>query len=457
MPKSHTIQNIWSQFLDSVKQNIPDQSYQTWFVPLKPLNLEDHALTIEVPSSFYYEWLEGHYDKLIKDTLFKILGSQAQVKFEIARSSDSGSSLADDKPTAATPTVNYFPKPVDEGTQLNSRYTFENFVEGDGNTFARTACLAVAEAPGRTRFNPMLVYGGFGLGKTHLVQAIGNFAKQHNFIHNAIYISSEKFTQDFIRSVLENKTTDFSSLYRNTDLLLVDDVQFLAGKERTQMEFFHTFNTLYQAGKQIVLSADRPPKELDHIDERLVSRFQWGLITDIQPPDFETRVAILQKKAEEDGPELPEDIINFLASQITSNVRELEGALISLYAYSSFHGVDITLDLAKRVLKDQIGRPAKKLSIEDIQTMAAEYFDLPSDLLRSKTRKKEIARARQVAMYLCARHTDHSLKSIGLLFGGRDHTTVIHARQFIASAIQDNPEIKKSVESLQKKIELASL
>lgn len=457
MLESHSIQNVWSQFLDSVKQTIPDQSYQTWFVPLRPLNLENHALTIEVPSSFYYEWLEGHYEKLIKDTLFEILGSQAQVKFKIAQTSDSDAPPGNGKHPAGIPPVRYFPKPMDDGTQLNPRYTFENFVEGDGNTFARTACLAVAEAPGRTRFNPMLVYGGIGLGKTHLVQAIGNFAKQQKSAGNVIYISSEKFTHDFIRSVRDNKTTDFSSIYRNADLLLVDDVQFFAGKERTQMEFFHTFNTLYQAGKQIVLSADRPPKDLDNIDERLVSRFQWGLITDIQPPDFETRIAILQKKAEEDGPELPEDIINFLASQITSNVRELEGALISLYAYSSFHGVEITLDLAKRVLKDQIGRTPVKLSIEDIQVMTAEHFNLPSDLLRSKTRKKEIARARQVAMYLCARHTDHSLKSIGLLFGGRDHTTVIHARQFITSAIENDTEIKKSVDLLQKKIELATL
>jgi chromosomal replication initiator protein len=444
---------LWERFLETVKPHIPDQSYQTWFVPLKPLKVEEDTITIQVPSTFYYEWLEGHYSNLIKSSLFEVMGSRAQINYSVAPPDNNHPQ----PPSPVTPVARYFSKPVDESTQLNPRYTFDNFVEGDGNTFAKAACLAVAEAPGRTRFNPMLLYGGIGLGKTHLVQAIGNFAKQHNKIKRVLYVSSEKFTLEFIRSVRDNKSTDFSKVYRNTDLLLVDDVQFFAGKERTQMEFFHTFNTLYQAGKQIVLSADRPPKELNGVDERLLSRFHWGLITDIQPPDFETRVAILEKKSEEDGPELPQEIIHFLASHITSNVRELEGALISLYAYSSFQGVDVNLELAKKVLKDQIGRSTSKLSIEDIQEMTASHFGIPSDLLRSKTRKKEVARARQVAMYLCAIHTHHSLKSIGLLFGGRDHTTVIHARQFITSAIERDRDIKDAVDALQKKVELASL
>jgi chromosomal replication initiator protein len=453
MAQNIAVGPIWDRFLHAVKSQIPDQSYQTWFVPLKPLKIEDYTITVQVPSHFYYEWLEGHYASLIKNALLELLGSRAQINYAVNEAAEAELS----EPERAAPAANYFRKPKDDSGTLNPRYTFERFVEGDGNTFAKAASFAVGEAPGRTRFNPLMIYGGIGLGKTHLVQAIGNFAKQNATIQRVIYVSSERFTLEFIRSVRENKSTDFSNVYRNTDLLLVDDVQFFAGKERTQMEFFHTFNTLYHAGKQIVLSADRPPKELDGMDERLVSRFQWGLITDIQPPDFETRIAILEKKADEDGSRLPPEIIHFLASHITSNVRELEGALISLFAYASFHRVDITLDLAKKVLRDQIGRTSSYLSIENIQELTAKYFSLPSDLLRSKTRKKEIARARQIAMYLCAQHTEHSLKSIGLLFGGRDHTTVIHARQFVDHALKTDLNIKSAVEALQKKIELASL
>jgi len=453
MTQNIAVESIWERFLAIVKSHIPDQSFQTWFVPLKPLRIDDYALTIQVPSHFYYEWLEGRYSGVIKNALHELLGSRAQINYSIDEFADAGNP----EPQKPVPAVTISRKRPDGSSSLNPRYTFDNFVEGDGNTFAKAASLAVGEAPGRTRFNPLLIYGGIGLGKTHLIQAIGNFAKQNATIQRVIYVSSEKFTLEFIRSVRENKSTDFSNIYRNTDLLLVDDVQFFAGKERTQMEFFHTFNTLYHAGKQIVLSADRPPKELDGMDERLVSRFQWGLITDIQPPDFETRVAILEKKAGEDGARLPTEILHFLASHITSNVRELEGALISLFAFASFHRAEITLDLAKKVLRDQIGRSPARVSIEEIQEMTAKHFSLPSDLLRSKTRKKEIARARQIAMYLCAQHTDHSLKSIGLLFGGRDHTTVIHARQSIDHAMHEDADMKSVVESLEKKIEVSSL
>ena len=453
MNQNTAVDSIWEQFLTVVKPRIPEQSFQTWFAPLKPLKIENHTITIQVPSHFYYEWLEGHYSNLIKSALFEVLGSGANITYSINEADDNDCP----EPVSHTPIAQYFRKPANGNGQLNARYTFDNFVEGDGNTFAKAASLAVAEAPGKTRFNPLLIYGGIGLGKTHLVQAIGNFAREQNTIQRVIYVSSEKFTLEFIRSVRENKSTDFSNVYRNTDLLIVDDVQFFAGKERTQLEFFHTFNTLYHAGKQIVLSADKPPKELDNMDERLVSRFQWGLITDIQPPDFETRVAILEKKADEDSAQLPPEILNFLATHITSNVRELEGALISLFAYASFHSQDVTLELAKKVLRDQIGRSPTKVSIEDIQEITAKHFNLPGDLLRSKTRKKEVARARQIAMYMCAQHTDHSLKSIGLLFGGRDHTTVIHARQFINQAIKEDSGIKTAVEALDKKIELASL
>ncbi|MCJ7813248.1 chromosomal replication initiator protein DnaA, partial [bacterium] len=347
-----------------------------------------------------------------------------------------------------------------EETHLNSRYTFENFVSGSGNQFAKAASLAVAEAPGKTSFNPLVIYGGVGLGKTHLIQAIGNFAKENNYAKRIRYVSSEKFTIDFINSIQNNRTTEFSQIYRNTDLLLVDDIQFFMGKERTQEEFFHTFNTLHQKGKQIVLSSDRPPKELQGLEERLISRFQWGLIADIQPPDLETRIAILQQKADLDGINISTDIIEYIATNITSNIRELEGALIKLLAFSSLRGIDITFELAKTALKDIFINKKHDILIEEIQKEICLYFGIPDDLLRGKSRKKEIAYARQIAMYLSKKLTRYSLKSIGLHFGGRDHTTVIHAIRTIENLFKDtsnNEKISETIDSLKKKIEMSSL
>jgi len=332
-------------------------------------------------------------------------------------------------------------------------------VEGSGNQFAKAAALAVAEAPGKTSFNPLVIYGGVGLGKTHLIQAIGNFALENKTVKRIRYLSSEKFTIDFINSIQNNLTTEFSRTYRNVDMLLVDDIQFFMSKERTQEEFFHTFNTLHQKGKQIVLSSDRPPRELKGLEERLISRFQWGLVADIQPPDLETRIAILQQKAQMDEIDLTNDIIDYIATNITSNIRELEGALIKLLAVSSLKGVDITLELTKMVLKDIIVQKRKDVSIEDIQRVVCLYFDIPDDLLRGKSRKKEIAFARQIAMYLSKEMTQYSLKSIGLHFGGRDHTTIIHGVRTIDELIKIKKDKKviDIIEILKNKIEVSSL
>jgi len=344
-------------------------------------------------------------------------------------------------------------------THLNSRYTFDSFVEGASNQFAKAAAVAVSEAPGKTSFNPLVIYGGVGLGKTHLIQAIGNFAKENGSANRIRYVSSEKFTIEFINSIQNNKTTEFSQVYRNVDMLVVDDIQFFMNKERTQEEFFHTFNTLHQKGKQIVLSSDRPPKELKGLEERLLSRFQWGLVADIQPPDLETRIAILQQKAGFDGIDLSMDIIEYISTNITNNIREMEGALIKLLAFSSLKGVDISLDLAKSVLKDVVASKRRDISIEEIQRVVCHYFDIPEDLIRGKSRKKEIAFARQVAMYLSKEMTHYSLKSIGLHFGGRDHTTVIHAIRTIDDLFKDPNNIKMSetIESLKKKIDVACM
>jgi chromosomal replication initiator protein len=346
---------------------------------------------------------------------------------------------------------------ANDASQLNRRYTFDNFVEGSSNQFAKAASLAVAEAPGTTSFNPLVIYGGVGLGKTHLIQAIGNFSLQQGTVKRALYVSSEKFTIEFINSIQKNKTTEFSKIYRNVDLLLVDDIQFFINKERTQEEFFHTFNSLHQKGKQIVLSSDRPPKDITGIEERLLSRFQWGLVADIQSPDLETRIAILQKKSEENGIELPGDVIQLIAYNVTSNIRELEGCLIRLLAQASFNGLDINLQLAKKILKDVISQKQNHITIEDIQKIVSEYYRIPDDLLRAKTRKKEVALVRQIAMYIAKNHTKHSLKTIGLHFGGRDHSTVIHAVSTIETYAKEDHKIAEDIENISQQIELSSL
>jgi chromosomal replication initiator protein len=444
---------IWDECLQIIKERVNPQSYQTWFLPILPLNLEDTTLTIEVPSQFFYEWIEGHYPHIIRDALSHVIGDQAGLSYTISQKRVDLSSSPTNNIHVSTG------KYLGDDTYLNSRYTFNNFVEGSSNQFAKAASLAVSEAPGQTSFNPLVIYGGVGLGKTHLIQAIGNFAKNQNTVRSIRYVSSEKFTIEFINSIQNNKSTEFSQAYRNVDLLLVDDIQFFMSKERTQEEFFHTFNTLHQKGKQIVLSSDRPPKDLLGLEERLLSRFQWGLVVDVQPPDLETRIAILQKKASFEDIDIPTEIIEYIATNITSNIRELEGALIKLLAFSSLKGLDIDLDLTKTVLKDIVKNKKRDITIEDIQRVVCQYFDIPEDLLRGKGRKKEIAFARQIAMFLSKELTLYSLKSIGLHFGGRDHTTVIHAVRTIKQLMKGKSghKITDIIEVLKRKIEVASL
>jgi chromosomal replication initiator protein len=340
----------------------------------------------------------------------------------------------------------------DTVTQLSPHYTFNNFVEGDGNQFAKAASLAVAEAPGKTSFNPLFIYGGVGLGKTHLVQAIGNYSISTKTIRTVLYVSSEKFTNEFIAAIQNNRTTEFSYIYRNVDLLLVDDVQFFLDRGKTQEQFFHTFNTLHQKGKQIVLSSDRSPKDFTGMEERLLSRMQWGLVVDIQPPDLETRMAILQRKAEENRIEISSDVIQLVAQNITNNIRELEGALIKLLAYASMYHLDISVALARHILKDMFIQKHRNLNIEDIQKEVGLYYSIPDDMMRAKTRKKEVALARQIAMYLAKRLTKHSLKTIGLHFGGRDHTTVIHAIETIETLIKNDAKQLDEIAALEKKL-----
>jgi chromosomal replication initiator protein len=344
-------------------------------------------------------------------------------------------------------------KDAEIDSQLNDGYTFDRFIKGACNQLARSAAWSIASEPGGTSFNPFLVYGGVGLGKTHLIQAIGNHVSAHQASEAVLYVSSERFTTEFVQSIQRNRVGEFSRFYRQVDLLIVDDVQFFSGKEKTQEEFFHIFNALRQAGKQIVLSADRPPRAIDGLEERLLSRFQWGLSADLKPPGLDTRIAILQRKAEDDGIELDDEIIEFIARRIESNIRELEGALIRLLAHATLHQRDITLGLAREVLSDLVQEQQATLTIEDIQRIVGEHMGVSEDQMRGETRKREIVRARQVAMYFAKKHTQHSLKSIGLHFGGRDHSTVIHANNTVDERRESNERFRQTVDEIAQKID----
>lgn len=442
-------QETWDKILGVIERNVPRESFLTWFGPLKPLGEENGALRIGAPNRFFYEFLEAHYRQQLQSALKEVSGGNLRIQYQILKDGVGENVPADPQPAS---TFLLRDTQYDKRTQLNPRYTFENFIEGDSNFFSKAAALAVAEAPGKTRFNPLFIYGPTGLGKTHLIQAAGNFSLTNNRTRRVIYVTSEKFVNDFIFAIKTYKTTDFSSFYRTVDLLLLDDVQFFQGKERTQLEFFHTFNSLYQTGKQIVLTSDRPPKELDDFDNRLISRIGWGLVTDIGPPAYETRLAILQKRSDIDGIPLPDDVADYLASVITDNVRHLESALIRLMAHCSISGTELTLALAKEVLRDQIRPATTTISIEFIQEKVAEYFNLSPDLIIARNRKKEVAWARQMAMYLCTVLTDSTLQSIGLHFGNRDHSTVIHAKNFVGKAMAQDPKVAKDAEQLKLKI-----
>lgn len=447
---------LWGECLDIIKNRVPDQTYETWFKPIKPVHVVEEKLTVEVPSQFFYEWIENHYKELLGSVLKQVTSNGMKLAYSVVFSEESETPV----PPAARPKQPYSGGATNRRQQvdsyLNERYTFENFVQGDNNEFARAAALAIAEAPGGTSFNPLVIYGGVGLGKTHLAQAIGNKSLADRTARRVLYTSSEKFTLEFINSIKNNKTTEFSEQYRNVDLLLVDDVQFFQKKESTQEQFFHTFNALYQSGKQIVLTSDRAPKELSGMEERLLSRFQAGLIADIQPPDLETRIAILQHKAQEDGIEIGYDILEFLAANITSNVRELEGSLIRLLALSSLSNTDITIDLAKKVLRETIGKSfSNTVSIDDIQNTTGEVMGVTESEIIGKGRKMEVALARQVAMYLCRDMTSSSLKTIGLHFGGRDHSTVVHACKVIDEKMAEDSALRNQIKSIKHKIEIS--
>jgi len=472
-----TCTNVWVNCLQIIKDNIPAQSFKTWFEPIKALRLEGNVLTIQVPSLFFYEWLEEHYVGLLRKTVKKQLGEEGRLEYNIVveKSSNSipyttnmpsngngaeGKNQSMPMPVSLNKDIkNPFVIPglkkLQVDPQLNQNYTFENFIEGDCNRLARSAGYAVAGKPGGTSFNPLMVYGGVGLGKTHLVQAIGNEIKRNLTDKLVLYVSCEKFTQQFVDALKNNNINDFVNFYQAMDVLIMDDVHNFAGKEKTQDIFFHIFNHLHQSGKQLIITSDKAPKDLSGLEERLLSRFKWGLSADLQVPDLETRMAILKKKMYSDGIELPGEVIEYVAHNIDNNVRELEGAMVSLLAQSTLNKKEIDLNLAKSMLKNFIKNSSKEISMEFIQKLVCEYFEVPIEMVKSKTRKREIVQARQISMYLAKLHTKTSLKSIGAFFGGRDHSTVIYACQTVDDLIDTDKKFKGYVADIQKKLKMS--
>lgn len=423
---------LWNNVLHVLREEIDPDSFDIWFSMLSFDSFKDNTLYISVPNALTREWIESRYAETIKSVLQRTINENIIL---VLKSKD-----ATDREVPYT-------------TALNPRYTFESFVVGNSNRFAHAACYAVGESPSRA-YNPLFIYGGVGLGKTHLMQAIGSSIISKNKSYSVVYVSSEQFTNELISSIKDDNTSGFRNKYRNIDVLLIDDIQFLAGKERTQEEFFHTFNTLYEANKQVVISSDRPPKNIPTLEDRLRSRFEWGLITDIQPPDFETRVAILRKKAQDEKLNIPYDVLDYIASYIDTNIRELEGALVRLIAYVTITKETLNINTASQALKDILPPPRpRKITIESIQKSVSKYYDIEMSELLSKKRNKELVHPRQVAMYLCRKLTDASFPQIGSQFGGRDHTTVMHASDKIENLLSSDQELEKAIENLIKKID----
>ncbi len=441
------INELWNKILEIIKEELKPQAYNSWFSQTKAVKIEDNELIISAPGDFCKEWLEKHYTGFIQDILTRTLGSDDNliIKFKAADQKFSAPVYSTPNPEKKIKKTENFIKNIH--LDLNPRYTFDNFVIGNSNRFAHAACLAVAQSPAKA-YNPLFVYGVVGIGKTHLMQAIANYIIQHDHKAKVLYISSEKFTNELINSIKDDRTDAFRNKYRNVDVLLIDDIQFLAGKERTQEEFFHTFNTLHESNKKIVITSDRPPKDLTTLEERLISRFEWGLNTDIQPPEFETRVAILRKKAQAENLSVPDEVINFIADKISSNIRQLEGALTKLVAFSTINKKELSVPSAQNILKDIIPLENKKVSIDQIQKAVADYYTIKVNFLLSKKRTKDVVLARQVAIYLSRELTDLSLASIGEAFGRRDHTTIIHSCVKIKNKIKKDKGFKNIIDNL---------
>jgi chromosomal replication initiator protein len=435
------LESLWSRMLIALATKVPPAALDSWLRPCRLTAVEGDHMKIAAPNTYTRDWLHQHHTESLQAAAREVLGGNPRISLDIDR--DAPSPVA--APSAGEPPV--------AAPGLSARYTFDSFVVGNSNQFAQAACQAVAELPSRA-YNPLFIYGGVGLGKTHLLHAVGHqIARLYPHLR-LLYLSSERFTNDLINAIRYDRTAEFRAKYRTIDLLLIDDIQFISGKERTQEEFFHTFNDLYEARKQIVVSSDAAPKEIPDLEERLRSRFEWGLIADIQPPDFETRVAILKKKAEIERVHLPDDVAYLIASRIKANIREIEGSLTRMIAFCSLSGRDMSVELAQEVLADLWGEEERVITMDHIQRKVAEFFGIKLSDMRAKNRTKSVAFPRQVAMYLSRQLTHASLSDIGRAFGGKDHTTVIHAVSKLQALLQEDPKLKQTIDSLTQGITL---
>lgn len=477
MTKKNPIE-VWNKCLSIIKDEVDSQSFQTWFAPIKPIKINENVLTIGIDNHFVYEWLEAHHIHLLRRVIDDTLGTNGRLEYLLIeepetpeinnltnRTSYPQSSNGQQKSIGKTRVKELLEQQKSNfyaDTTLNIHYTFDNFIEGDCNRLARSAGQAVAENPGSNSFNPLMLYGGVGLGKTHLIQAIGNYInlygsetaseKVKKKKKEVVYISADKFTNQLVDHIKTNSVDVFNSFYMHIDVLMIDDIQFLSGKEKTQEIFFHIFNELRNTGKQIVITSDKPPTELQGLTDRLLSRFKSGMIADLQQPDLETRMAIIQQKTQEENFTLDKEIVEYLANSIDTNVRELEGAITSLIAQSTLGG-KIDLEVAKNVVKQIVQSPTgKEIGIEEIQKVVSRYFDLNVEDLKAKTRKKEIVIARQIAMFFSKEMTPFSLKSIGYQFGGRDHSTVIHAIRSVDNYLEEKREFRMHIEDIRKQL-----
>jgi chromosomal replication initiator protein len=461
---------VWTDCLQVIKESVGEENFNTWFKPIVPLSVEGDVLTIQVPSQFFYEWLEDNYVPVLKKALSVVLGPTGRLEYSV---------IVDSGNTNNPPVAVHYPNgmgtkrnhtngtgdeyspfsfkalnPQTVNSRLNPTYTFDNFVEGDCNRLARSAGVAVAKKPGITSFNPLMLYGGVGVGKTHLVQAIGNEIRNNMPNKIVLYVDQNDFTTQFLNALQNHKLQDFQNFYLQVDLLILDDVQFLAGREKTQEIFFHIFNQLHQSGKQIIMTSDCPPRDMKGFQERLLSRFKWGLTADLQEPDFETKLAIIHRKMQADGIDIPTEVAEYLAYSVDTNLRDMEGVLNSLIFHATLLKKNIDLELAKEVLKNIIKEIQSDVSVDFIQKTVSEYFKVDLESLKSKVKKREIVIPRQVAMYFCKRYTQLTLALIGNNFGGRDHSTVIHALESVEDMMKTDSNFKSSVEELGKKLKL---
>ncbi len=453
-------ESLWDNCLSIIKKNINEKSYNTWFKPIKPIKHNNSVLTIQVPNKFFYDWIEEHYLNILKKSIYQVLGPNGRLEYKIVL--DNTNNKVQQEQTIDTKSIkNPFVIPglkkMKIPNNLNPKYLFDNYIEGTCNRIGRSAGEAISKKPGGTAFNPLVIYGGVGLGKTHLAHAIGNSILQQDANHNVLYITTESFTTKIVNAIKNGTMDDLITYFSLIDTLIVDDIQFLSGREKTQNIFFNIFNQLQQTNKQIILTSDKPPKDLKGVSERLINRFKWGLTADIVPPEFETRLAIFEEKVGADIHKVPKKVMEYICFNIKKNVRELEGVLISLLAHANLNDKEIDINLAKEVVQKFITQENKTVSVHNIAKLVAEHFDVPLEKLNSKTRKRDIVIARQLSMFLAKNYTESSLKTIGHNFGGKDHSTVIYSIKTIQNLMDTDDVFRDTVEELEKKVEMSLL